>query len=64
MTCENYLRALTCMPICECGFNFAKGHGTEHPIESYPAVRNRDWLKLTLKERGILAERNPHQRWR
>ncbi len=53
---------LTFMPICQCGFNFAKAHATGRPIESYAAVRNSDWLKLMHKERRILSEGNPDKR--
>jgi hypothetical protein len=50
------------MPICECGFNFAKAHLKKQRIESYAAVRNRDWLKLMRKERAILSERDSDKR--
>jgi hypothetical protein len=50
------------MPICECGFNFAKAHVKRQRIESYAAVRNRDWLKLMRKERAILSERDSDKR--
>ncbi len=50
------------MPICECGFNFAKAHLKGQRIESYAAVRNRDWLKLMRKERAILSERDSDKR--
>ena len=56
------LGELTFMPICQCGFDFAKAHVTGRSIESYAAVRNRDWLKLMHKERGILSEGKPDKR--
>jgi hypothetical protein len=50
------------MPICECGFDFAKAHLKGQRIESYAAVRDRDWLQLMRKEGGILSERNSDKR--
>jgi hypothetical protein len=50
------------MPICECGFNFAKALLKRQRIELYAVVRNRDWLKLIRKEQAILSERNSDKR--
>jgi hypothetical protein len=50
------------MPICECGFNFAKAHLKRQRIESYAVVHNSDWLKLMRKERAILLERDSDKR--
>jgi hypothetical protein len=50
------------MPICECGFNFAKARLRKQRVESYAAVRNRDWLKLVRKEQAILSERDSDKR--
>jgi len=56
------LDELIIMPICECGFNFAKASLKSQRIESYAAVRNCDWMKLMRKERAILSERDSDKR--
>jgi DNA-directed RNA polymerase subunit RPC12/RpoP len=50
------------MPLCECGFNFAKARVKGRRLESYAAVRDRDWLKLMRKESAILSERKADKR--
>ena len=50
------------MPICECGFDFAKARKKGQRIESYAAVRDREWLKLMRRERAILSERSAGKR--
>jgi len=50
------------MPICDCGFNFAKAHLKGRRLESYAAVRHRDWVKVMRKERAILSERRSAKR--
>ena len=50
------------MPICECGFNFAKARLKGRRIESYAAIRNRDYLKVMRKERVIFSEHKADRR--
>ena len=50
------------MPICLCGFNFARAIIKGRRIESYAAIRNRDYMKVMRKERAILSERNAAKR--
>jgi len=44
------------MPICECGFNFAKANLKGQRFESYAVIRDDDYPKVMRKESAILSE--------
>jgi hypothetical protein len=44
------------MPKCECGYNFAKGHGDGSLQESYAVIHRGNYLRVVQKEHVLMME--------
>ncbi len=44
------------IPICECGFDFAKAKLKRQRVESYAAIRDCDYARVMRRESAILSE--------
>jgi hypothetical protein len=50
------------MPICECGFNWAKARLEGRDLESFAVIRDRDYRRVVKKEFAILSEKDKEKK--
>lgn len=52
------------MPVCECGFNYAKARLEGREVDSYAVIHDADYRRVVKKELANLSEKDKERQGR